>query len=143
MSLTLTRNSTTFGSVGQSVAQSSVGASTQGLGPGNPIYNAVLGLSAPQARHAFELLSGEAHPSARSVQLEDSRFTRDVSLERLRSLDSESLANDGGADAAEGKPARLLLRCASWPTGAAPWGRGAVSTAMPAPRPCSATRRVL
>ncbi len=57
--------------------------------------------------------------------LEDSRFARDASLERLRAMDSEVVANDGGADAAEGKPARLLpsLRdLAYWGRAMGSWG---------------------
>jgi outer membrane autotransporter protein len=120
--LTLTRNSTPMGSVGQTPGQTSTGTGVQSLGAG-AVYNAVLGLSAAQARNAFQQLSGEVHASARSVQVQDSHFMRDASLERLRALDSEVIANDGGADD-EGK-ARLLPSVrdlAYWARAMGSWG---------------------
>src|SRR5262249_38932940 len=47
-------------------------------------YNAVLNLSAPQARAAFDLLSGEVSASAKTALVEDSRFLREAAIDRLR-----------------------------------------------------------
>jgi outer membrane autotransporter protein len=125
VTLTLTRNSTPMGSVGQTPGQVNTGTGVQGLGTGsgNALYNAVLGLSAAQARNAFQQLSGEVHASARGVVMEDSHFSRDASLERLRALDSEVVANDGGAD--DGSKAGLLPSVrdlAYWARAMGSWG---------------------
>jgi fibronectin-binding autotransporter adhesin len=128
VTLTLTRNGTPIGGVGQTPGQVNTGTGVQSvgnLGTGGTIYNAVLGLSVPQARNALQQLSGEVHASARGVILQDSHFTRDASLERLRALDGEVVANDGGADPEEGKPARLLPSVrdlAYWAKAMGSWG---------------------
>jgi outer membrane autotransporter protein len=127
VSLTLTRNNTPIGGVGQTPGQTSTGTAVQslgsGLGVGSAVLSTLLGLSAPQARRALEQLSGEVHASARGVQMQDSHFSRDASLDRLRALDSEIVANDGGAGE-EGK-ARLLPSVrdlAYWARAMGSWG---------------------
>jgi fibronectin-binding autotransporter adhesin len=50
---------------------------------------------------------------------------RDASLERLRAMDSERMANDGGADPEDGKPTRLLPSVrdlAYWARAMGSWG---------------------
>ncbi|MDH7795539.1 MULTISPECIES: autotransporter domain-containing protein [unclassified Beijerinckia] len=83
--LTLVRNSIDFAAIGSTFNQRAAGAGVESLGWGGPIYNAILNLSAPQARFAFDQLSGEVHASAKTVIVEDSRFLRDASIDRLRS----------------------------------------------------------
>jgi fibronectin-binding autotransporter adhesin len=124
--LMLTRNANSFAYIAQTSNQKAVGAAAETLDTGNAVFDALLTLSAPQARNAFDQLSGEVHASGRSVQLEDSHFLRDASLERLRAMDSEVVAKDGGADAEEDKSARLLpsLReLVYWGRAMGSWGR--------------------
>ncbi|MDT2021701.1 autotransporter domain-containing protein [Methylocella sp. CPCC 101449] len=83
--LTLVRNSIDFAAIGGTFNQRAAGARVESLGWGGPVYNAVLILSAPQARAAFDQLSGEVHASAQNVIIQDSRFLRDASIDRLRS----------------------------------------------------------
>ncbi|QDB99277.1 autotransporter domain-containing protein [Mesorhizobium sp. 8] len=82
--LRLVRNDVAFASAGQTPNQRSVGGAVDLFGPGNPIWNAVVSLSATQAESAFDGLSGEIHASARTVLVEDSRFLRDAVNERIR-----------------------------------------------------------
>ena len=82
--LTMTRNATAFQNVGITPNQIAAGGGVESLGPGNPVHDAVLGLSAPQARYAFDQLSGEIHVSARTAMLEDGRFLRDAVNDRIR-----------------------------------------------------------
>ncbi|MDH7795537.1 MULTISPECIES: autotransporter domain-containing protein [unclassified Beijerinckia] len=83
--LTMTRNNINFAAIGVTSNQSSTGAGVESSGWGNPVYNAVLNLSAPQARAAFDQLSGEVNASSKTVILQDSHFLRDASVDRLRS----------------------------------------------------------
>jgi len=55
----------------------------QSLGPGNPVYDAVLGQTVAGARQAFDALSGEIHASAVTAAMEDSRLPREAILDRL------------------------------------------------------------
>jgi outer membrane autotransporter protein len=115
-----------FAEAGLTRNQKAAGAGAESLGSGRPVYEAVLTSATDQAaRIAFDQLSGEVHASARGVQLQDSHFMRDASLERLRAMDSERMANDGGADPEEGKPTRLLPSVrdlAYWARAMGSWG---------------------
>ncbi|MGN6772489.1 MAG: autotransporter outer membrane beta-barrel domain-containing protein, partial [Rhizobiaceae bacterium] len=82
--LTMTRNDVDFGSVGRTPNQKAAGTGVESTDPGSPIYNTIAGLSADQARAAFDGLSGEIHASAKSALMEDSRFLRDAVNERIR-----------------------------------------------------------
>src|SRR5262249_54368495 len=82
--LTLTPNSTHFPSVGLTRNQIAAGGGVERLGDGNTIYHAGLNLSAPQARAAFDLLSGEVSASEKTALVEDSRFLREAAIDRLR-----------------------------------------------------------
>ncbi|MGN6769612.1 MAG: autotransporter domain-containing protein, partial [Rhizobiaceae bacterium] len=83
--LTLTRNNIDFGGLGLTPNQIATGGGVESLGWGNPVYNAVLNLSAPQARSAFDALSGEIYASTKSALIEDSHFVRDAVNDRIRS----------------------------------------------------------
>lgn len=80
--LTLTRNNIDLDGIGGSANERGVGHGLQSVGTG-PLYNAVLALSAPGARTAFDAISGEIHPSLRTTLFEDSRFAREAVLHRL------------------------------------------------------------
>lgn len=82
--LTMTRNAVLFQNVGVTPNQIATGGGVESSGPGHPVYDAVLTLSAPQARYAFDQLSGEVHASAKTAMLEDSRFIRNAVNDRLR-----------------------------------------------------------
>jgi outer membrane autotransporter protein len=93
--LQLARNSLDFASIAFTPNQSATGRGVEGLGLGNPVYDAVLTASAPEARAAFDLLSGEIHATAITTAIETSRFVREAALNRLRGLGSP-LAFAGG-----------------------------------------------
>jgi outer membrane autotransporter protein len=82
--LTLLNNGIDFDAIGGTPNQRAAGTGVQGLGAGNPIYDAVLVLDIPGARYAFDQLSGEIHASAASVLIDDSRHVREAALGRLR-----------------------------------------------------------
>jgi len=64
--------------------QKAVAAGAQSLGPGNPVYDALLALStASEAQQAFDALSGEVHASVAGVLVDNSRYVRDAVFSRL------------------------------------------------------------
>ena len=77
-------SSVSFQQVAQTPNQFAAAGGITSLGAGNPVFDAVLPLSADQARHAFDLLSGEIHASILTMLLEQSRFIRDSIGGRLR-----------------------------------------------------------
>lgn len=81
--LQLGRNDIDFCLAGMTANQCATGSGVQSIGFGNPLYDAVLGLSGDQAADAFNQLSGEVHASARTAMIEDSRFLRDAMSSRL------------------------------------------------------------
>jgi len=93
--LTLANNGIDFDAIGGTPNQRAAGTGVQGLGAGNPIYDAVLVLDIPGARYAFDQLSGEIHASAASVLLDDSRHVRDAAMDRLRDDRAEGSAKPG------------------------------------------------
>ncbi len=82
--LTVTQTGLTFAGVGQTPNQIATGAAVEQLGTGNPIYDVIVLGTAEQARAAFDLLSGEIHPSVDGVLLYDSHYVRDAIIGRLR-----------------------------------------------------------
>lgn len=106
--LTMSRNQVGLGQVGNTRNQSATGAAADSLARGNPLYGAILGLSAPQARAAYDQLSGEAYASVATALIEDSRYLRDAVNTRLREasegdgLSGDGLTGDGLASALPG-----------------------------------------
>lgn len=84
VTLSLTRNTTSFGSIGQSFNQQSVGAAVESLGSGNAVYDAVIGLDTDEARHAFESLAGDYHTSTSGRMFDTSRFVSGIGTDRIR-----------------------------------------------------------
>ena len=82
--LTMTRNATALASVGLTPNQIAAAGGVDSLSAGNPVQDAVLGLTAEQARDAFDQLSGEIHGSAHTAMLEDSRFLRSAVNDQMR-----------------------------------------------------------
>lgn len=97
--------------------QCSTANAVETIGPGNAVYDAVLTLGTNAAPHAFDLLSGEVHASAKAVLMEDSRFAREAALGRLR------LALDGtAADRSGMAEKRINDAFAFWGQGLGSWG---------------------
>lgn len=117
--LTMTRNDILFQNVGITPNQIATGGGGESLGLGNPVYDAVLNLSAPQAQHAFDQLSGELHASAKTTMLEDSRFIRSTVNDRIRAaFDGVGASNGNVVTYDNGKPQAV----AATTDGGAIWG---------------------
>lgn len=73
------------------------GSGAESLGPGTPIYSAIVDLPDQEsARRAFNKLSGEGHASVKSVMIEDSRFMREATSDRMRQAFSSAGAQTSG-----------------------------------------------
>lgn len=82
--LTLMRNDIEFTQYALTPNQFATAEAAESLGPGNPVYDAIAGLSSgAEARASFDLLSGEFNASARTAFLDDSRIIRDAIGQRL------------------------------------------------------------
>ncbi|RYE28285.1 MAG: autotransporter domain-containing protein, partial [Hyphomicrobiales bacterium] len=98
VTLTMTRNDTSFGpdgggtsgggSGGTSIAQTRnqgfIAIAAERLGVGNAVYDALISATADEARAGFDLISGEAHAQAVSVMIDESRLVRETILGHLR-----------------------------------------------------------
>ncbi|QKV18447.1 autotransporter outer membrane beta-barrel domain-containing protein [Oricola thermophila] len=83
VTLTLTRNSTGFASVARTANQRATAGGIGSLGAGNAAYDALVFLSAPDARAAFDALSGDIHATANGMFIDDSRLVRDAVNDRM------------------------------------------------------------
>ncbi|KAB2680897.1 autotransporter domain-containing protein [Brucella pseudintermedia] len=118
--LTMTRNGTTFENVGQTRNQIAAGGGVESLEAGNAVYDAVLNLSAEQARYAFDQLSGEIHASAKTALIEDSRFVRNAVNDRLRAAFDGVGASGAAVTYEKGVPQPVAANT----DGFAVWGQG-------------------
>ena len=125
--LTMVRNGLSFQNVGLTWNQVATGGTVESLGGGHAIHDAVLSLSAGQARAAFDQLSGEVHAAARTALIEDSRFLRNAVNDRLRAASGGVGAAAGDAVTyVDGKPVPVrpgIDRLAVWGQGFGSWGR--------------------
>lgn len=125
--LTMVRNDTGFSLVGRTRNQVATGAAVESTGFGNPVYDAVLGLEAGQARAAFDQLSGEVHASAKTALIEDSHFVRDAANDRIRAAFGDWTAAPMRVAAyTEGRPVQVAPtaeRLVVWSQGFGDWGR--------------------
>ncbi|WP_447755727.1 autotransporter domain-containing protein [Pseudomonas nicosulfuronedens] len=80
--LVMERNDTTFVSVAETANQRAV-ASVIDPAVGKALWTDISGLSAEQARRAYDSLSGELHASARTALFDDSRQVRESITDRL------------------------------------------------------------
>ncbi|WP_457488814.1 autotransporter outer membrane beta-barrel domain-containing protein, partial [Tardiphaga sp. P5_C10] len=119
--LGITRSNVAFASAGLTRNQIAAGSGADSLPLGHSLVGSLVQLDLPQARRAFDQISGEIHASAKSVMIEDSRFLREAAIDRLRA------AFDGvGAAAApvttyvDGRP----VLAPATTDGIAVWGRG-------------------
>lgn len=65
--LTLKRNETSLASVAATSNQTGAANALAAFAPGSPVANALLGLSAADAKRAYELASGDSHASGQAV----------------------------------------------------------------------------
>ena len=80
----LTINPASFVDVAATSNQRGAATAAESLGPGNPICDAIFGLTTTErARQAYDALSGEIHASVAGVLIEDSRYVRDAVFARL------------------------------------------------------------
>ncbi|NIJ42096.1 outer membrane autotransporter protein [Parvibaculum indicum] len=79
-----------FSDIARTPNQRAVAGPLTGLGAGNAVYDAMIGLvgGAHDARAALDALSGEIHASVKTALLEDSRFAREAALDRLGDADA-------------------------------------------------------
>lgn len=82
--LDVIRSGVPFQQIAQTRNEIAAAGGLQSLGFGNPIFDAALLLDASTARNAFNLLSGEIHPSINATLVDDSRFIRNAVIGRLR-----------------------------------------------------------
>lgn len=82
--LTLTRSATAFASAAQTPNQFAVAHALDQFPSTNPLFLAVVNQTLAGGRQAFDALSGEVHASAQTAILNDSIFTRQAVLGRLR-----------------------------------------------------------
>jgi fibronectin-binding autotransporter adhesin len=83
--LTFTQ-SAPLASVATTPNQRAVAAALQSLGPGNPLFNAVVALDAAGARQAFQATAGEAHASATTTAVQSNRVVSSIVFDRLWNL---------------------------------------------------------
>ncbi|MGR4893123.1 autotransporter domain-containing protein [Sphingopyxis sp. LARHCG72] len=127
--LTMTRNDIKFGGIGQTSNQREVGSALDNLALPNPLGNAIVSLSADDAREAFDNLSGELYPSVTTGLIENSQLVATQINDHMRS----ALSRDGLALAAA--PVRAANQTpdasslapsggglAVWGTGFGSWG---------------------
>ncbi|MGH6981384.1 MAG: autotransporter outer membrane beta-barrel domain-containing protein, partial [Stellaceae bacterium] len=82
--LDVTAAATPFDQVARTPNEKAAARGLESLGAGHAPFDAVFGLTVPDAIRAFDLLSGEIHPSVVTVLLNDSGDVRDAILGRLR-----------------------------------------------------------
>lgn len=122
--LTLTRNNTDFASVGMTRNQKAVGGGLDTIASTDPLSLALLGFSAPEARAAFDAMSGEAHASHKGTMLEESEFMRGAMNTRLRGAFDETPqpVRTASAAGATAYTAPETGRAAFWGNAYGAWG---------------------
>ncbi len=88
-----------FQDVAQTPNQQGVANTVQTFGPGNTLYDGLLGLTEDQARSAFNSLSGEAHASASTSPLPGMQQIRQQILDRLARIFGGGFGGFGSAAA--------------------------------------------
>ncbi len=81
--LTLDRNAITLASQGTTPNQKAVAASLDQLGAGAPYFNQLVVLTAAGVPAALDALSGDAYLSTVTAAIDESRYLRDATLDRL------------------------------------------------------------
>lgn len=86
------RNSTTFGSVGQTINQRSVGAALDAGKVPDAIKDIILSADANMARRSYDDISGDIYPSLGGLMLDDSHALRSTLFSRLAEPTPEQAA---------------------------------------------------
>lgn len=92
---------TSFCLSGMTANECATGDGVFSVGSGD-LFDAVAVLFDTQAADALDLASGEIHASARTVQIEDSRFVRKAALDRVRQAFDAQGADTGAGSWAQG-----------------------------------------
>ena len=108
------RNSTEFEDIPDDDNGKGTGGAVEDLGPDNPIYEDVIGMTPDQAKRAFENLGGEIHGGVQSALLNTSRYARlavnrhllELPLDTQKGLWIDTWGYDGSLDGND-KTARL------------------------------------
>ena len=91
--LIMDRNDRSFCLPGSTANQCATGEGAESTGPGNPFYDAIVKLNDPQALDAFDQTSGEIHATLQTSLLEDSRFVREATGDRIRNAFGRSASS--------------------------------------------------
>ena len=124
VTLTLVRNGIAFWREAYTPNQISTANGTESLGGGNAVYDAVASQLKSEAFAAFDALSGEIYASTASVIQQQSVFTRDAVVSRMR----QTVSDTGGAPlayAADGPPTASFgpdIAAVMWMQGFGGWG---------------------
>ncbi|SFS06523.1 autotransporter-associated beta strand repeat-containing protein [Dyella sp. OK004] len=108
VNLSLQRNNISFESVAETKNQKNTAGALDHLDPSSPVYDALLGLDAPTARHAFDQLSGEMHASTTTALFDDSHYVRDAINNHLLG------ANYGGQNAEGATASGTMVWSSLW-----------------------------
>ncbi|MFT3974943.1 MAG: autotransporter domain-containing protein [Amaricoccus sp.] len=84
LALAVERSETAFADVADTGNQAATATGLESLGAGNSLYDDVVGMTGAEARAEFDLLSGEIHASMPAALTQDSQYTRDALIARLR-----------------------------------------------------------
>jgi len=104
VTLTLTRNASSFASAAQTANQQAAANGVNSLGSGNPVYDATVVLNETDARAAFDSLSGEIHAPVGGILTRNSGFARRAVGNRIRSGAGSVAARDQVEVAMHGDP---------------------------------------
>lgn len=116
VNLTLARNDVAFADIAGTRNQRATAGAIEASGRGTPLYDAVVRLDAPDARRAFDALSGEIHANVRGAIADDDRYQRDAIRQHLLASPSQDDRDPGawaaawghwGHHAGDGNAARL------------------------------------
>ena len=83
VNLTLQRNAQTFDQVGTTSNQKTTAAAVEALGMNNPLYGAILSLTAAEADNAFDQLSGISQGSTQTADIQAANLISSVLTSRL------------------------------------------------------------
>lgn len=86
VNLSLQRNDVGFADAGITPNQKAAAQGAESRGWGTPVYDALVKLDVPQARRAFDQLSGEIYPTTLAALAEDDRYVRDAINRHLLGL---------------------------------------------------------
>ncbi|MFT8468803.1 MAG: autotransporter domain-containing protein, partial [Acetobacter syzygii] len=111
LDLLMSRNSTSFSSVGQSRNEQETGQGIDHLPQNSALVQAMESLNATRARQSMNALSGEVHASARTALIQDSLFVRQAVMDRLDTAECNNTHVDATLHTASLKTGRKDEGC--------------------------------